>query len=98
MAFLVATAAAAGILPTARRPPSANRVRFGCESMESVRLSTRLAEADITQLTNKFCCWKAQHGVFPVAIFSTSFRSANPNFGLIPKLRGRISLWTERKD
>ena len=37
--------------------------------------------------TGIFCCY-----------FSTSFRSANPNFGLRPKLGGQISLWTERKD
>ena len=32
-----------------------------------------------------FCCY-----------FSTSFRSANPNFRLRPKLGGQISLWTKR--
>ena len=37
--------------------------------------------------TGIFCCY-----------FSTSFHSANPNFGLRPKLGGQISLLTERKD
>ena len=37
--------------------------------------------------TGIFCCY-----------FSTSFRSANPNIGLRPKLGGQISLWTERRD
>ena len=36
--------------------------------------------------TGIFCCY-----------FRTSFCSANPNFGLRPKLGGQISVWTERK-
>ena len=40
---------------------------------------------------------KNQQHRYILLLFSTSFRSANPNFGPRPKLGGQISLWTEQK-